>query len=266
VHLASYPEADERFIDEALSRRMAAARETVSLGLSVRGEARLKVRQPLRSAKVAVADAALREALLGLRAVIAEELNVKAVELVADASSWVSYRLKPNFKALGPKVGKLMPQVKDAVQKADAARLRAELAARGACALLLSDGTRVELGPEEIEVSLEAQPGFAAASGEKVVVLLETEVDAELYSEMLARELVNRIQAARKDLKLDYVQRIEVSLSAGPKLAAAVAEHREMIATETLARSLEVVADAGAAARELAIEDEELRLRVEIAG
>ncbi|MBL8896135.1 MAG: isoleucine--tRNA ligase [Planctomycetes bacterium] len=265
VHLSSYPEVDARFIDEGLSRRMAAAREIVSLGLSVRSDARLKVRQPLRSARVAVADAELRAALAGLCGVIADELNVKLVDLVADASTWVSYTCKPNFKALGPKVGKLMPLVKDAVMKADPARLREELTRRGACEILVASGERVELTPAEIEVALEAKPGFAAASGTQAVVLLETEVDEALIAEMLARELVNRIQAVRKDLRLDYVARIEVALTASEKLAAAIAAHRELIAAETLSRRLDVVADPGAGAREVAIEGETIRLAVSIA-
>ena len=210
VHLADFPVADESLIDRDLSDRMAAAREIVSLGLAARSANRLKVRQPLQAAQVGLADPTMRASVQSLDSTIAEELNVKSIEFPESVEAFVHYEVRPNFKALGPKIGKRVPLVQTALKAADPATLKAELDASGAVELPLADGTSVTLESSEVEVRLAAREGFAAEGGRVGVVLLDTALTPALISEGLARELVNRIQTVRKDLDLDYVDRIRV--------------------------------------------------------
>jgi isoleucyl-tRNA synthetase len=241
VHLSNWPNYPASWIDQSLSRAMALARETVSLGLSARASNKIRVRQPLQAARVFVADPADRAALQSLSQVIAEELNVKQVEFGADADRYVEWKMQPNFRAIGPKYGTLVPALKQALQTADAATLRHALDRDGAIRLTVQ-GQPVELGPDEISISLSAKEHYAAASSPRVVVVLETDLDPALLREGLARELINRLQSIRKDLDLDYTDRIAVSCEVGEvdraALEALLADHGAMVSEETLAVSL----------------------------
>jgi isoleucyl-tRNA synthetase len=151
----------------------------------------------------------------------------------------VSYQIKPNFRALGPKVGKRMPKLKQALKDVDGAALLQSLSAEG-CVRLVVDGEEIELTAEEIGVTLEAKEGFAAASGGAGVVVLHTELDADLVSEGLYREVLNRIQTFRKKLDLEYTGRIVLSIEASDEVLAAVRPRVEDLARETLADSVDL--------------------------
>jgi isoleucyl-tRNA synthetase len=147
----------------------------------------------------------------------------------------VNYELKPNFKAIGSKFRESVPLIKEALAKADAASLRSQLAANGTAKLTLKDGKTVDLSPEEVEVSLKAKEGYAAASGKSVVVVLDTHLTPELLDEGVARELVNRVNGWRSELNLKYEQRIKLALKGSAKLEAVAQKFADFIKGETLA-------------------------------
>ncbi len=266
VHLCDYPEPDLGAVDRDLSRVMGAVRELVSLGLQVRTGKGLRVRQPLEAAEIVLADAALGSLLAEHLELVREELNVGAVHLVANADDYVRWIVKPNFRALGPRVGRHMPAVKAALAGADGAALLRELEARGEVTLE-AGGERFALGPDEIAVAVEAKEGFAAATGGAGVVVLRTTLTQELLEEGLFREVLNRVQSFRKELDLEYTGRIRLTLSGDERLVAAVRPRTEELARETLA--LEVGLDqeppAGAQVRELEIDGAPLRLGLTLA-
>jgi isoleucyl-tRNA synthetase len=263
VHLADYPEPDLASVDEDLSRRMAAVREIVSLGLQVRTVSKLRVRQPLGAAEVILADPELSAALREHEGLIRDELNVHAVHFVERADAYVTYQVKPNFRALGPRAGKRMPKLKAALAAADGGRLLRELETAGRVRIEV-DGSPFELGPHEIEVSLEAREGFAAAAGAAGVVALRTALTPELIEEGRFREVLNRVQSIRKELDLEYTGRIRLTLDGAGVLLDAVRPRIELLSRETLAVAVTLSRPtAGAHVREVTIDGDALTLGVE---
>jgi isoleucyl-tRNA synthetase len=234
VHLASFPEQDEARIDEELRRTMERVRNVVTLGQRVRNENKLKVRQPLAEAIVVVADDTERQAIDRFASAIREELNVRELGFTQEPRKYVEFALVPNFRVLGPKLGKQVPACKKALAEADGSALYAEMERNEKVIIELPDGP-IELTPAEVEVRLSAREDFAAASGAGQVVVIDTRVDDSLRREGLAREVVNRIQRARKAMDLAYEARIDVSWNADGDLSQAIEEHANRIATETLA-------------------------------
>ncbi len=239
VHLCDYPRADETRIDRQLLQEMAIVREIASLGRSARMDARIKVRQPLPVVELVLADPAHRQWLGGHLPLIADELNVKQIDFAADADKYVTYEIRPNFKTLGPKFGKLAPQIKPALAKADAAALRRQLDREGKVTIAVA-GQTIELAPEDVQVTLQAKPGWAAAQGPQVVVVLSTEITEELKAEGLARDVVNLIQNARKSAQLDYEARIRLHINTGGPVAEAIKAFQDYIRHETLAVELKI--------------------------
>ena len=239
VHLVDYPKPDEGAIDRPLSRIMGAVRDLVSLGLQVRTAQKLRVRQPLAAAEIVLAEPALEGELREHLELIRDELNVREVHFAPDADEYVSYRVKPNFRALGPRVGRRMPALKAALTGADGAELIRQLEADGRVTLEV-EGEALSLSPDEIAVSLEARPGFSAASGPLGVVVMRTTLDPALVEEGLFREVLNRVQTFRKELDLEYTGRIHLTLAGDEKLLAAVRGRVDALAHETLAVEIEV--------------------------
>ncbi len=264
VHLASWPSPDEAVIDEPLAREMRAVREVVSLGLQVRTVNKLRVRQPLARADVLVSNRALSDALAPHTALIAEELNVKEVRLLqpGEEAGEVRYVMKPNFRALGPKLGKKVQVAKQVLAKADAAALRVALATEGAASIDI-DGETVALGPDEIEIAVEAAPGFAAAGGRAGVVVLHTALTDALKDEGFGREILSRVQGLRKDYDLGFTDRIRVAIDGGERVKKVVTETRDALMGEALA--VEVVAGAstfGGEPKALTIDGEAVTITV----
>jgi isoleucyl-tRNA synthetase len=266
VHLCDYPEPERDVIDERLVRTMRAVRELVSLGLQVRTAKKLRVRQPLEAAELALAEPALESSLEQHVALVREELNVHEVRFVPKADEYVRYLVKPNFRALGPRVGKHMPAVKATLAAADGAALLREMESQGSVTIE-AGGERFALGPEEIAVALEAREGFAAASGRVGVVVLHTTLTPALVEEGLFREVLSRVQTLRKDLDLEYTGRIRLTLAGAPHLIAAVRPRTETLARETLALDVALDAEpvAGAHRRELEIDGEGLVVGLTVA-
>ena len=261
VHLASFPDPREARVDDELRQTMERVRNVVTLGQRVRNENKLKVRQPLAEAIVVVADDAERQAIDRFASAIREELNVRELGFTQEPHKYVEFELVPNFRVLGPKLGKQVPACKKALAEADGSALYAEMEQNAKILVSLPSGP-IELTPDEVEVRLSARADFAAASGLGQVVVLDTRVDDSLRREGLAREVINRIQRARKAMDLPYEARIEVSWSADGDLADAIDEHASRIAAETLATSFARSTSETSSEHDTEIDEERLGLGI----
>lgn len=274
VHLVRFPEADVSRIDEALSAKMAAVRNVVSLGLQVRTSHKLKVRQPLRAAHVILARAGAEKELADAEGMIREELNVLSLTFVppSGARSFVEYKLKPNFRTLGQRgMGREAQALKKSLANlgpAEAAALHGDLLTHGK---VTHEG--VELLAEDVEVSFETKAGFAAAGDRVGVVVLETTLDDELRDLGFLRELQNRLQNERKEQGLEYTDRVDVEVFGSPRVKGIVDRHASDLGREVLARRLVAGALDGAEGpargdlKDLEVEGERVRVglrRVEV--
>lgn len=238
VHLCDYPVSDAAAIDDLLSDRMALLREIASLGRKARMDAKLKVRQPLAKVEVILADASHQAWLETHDELLRDELNVKQVEYARQAADYITYEVLPNFKRLGPRLGRLLPRVKQQLGGSDGGQLLNELGATGKVRLDI-DGQQVEMDSEDLQVRLQAKPGWAAAHSPTCVVVLSTELSPQLVREGLARDLVRLIQERRKELDCQYTDRIQVALvTESDELRQAIDENRAHICGETLAVEL----------------------------
>jgi isoleucyl-tRNA synthetase len=262
VHLEDYPKADESRVARALAQEMAVVRDIVSLGLSARTANKLKVRQPLGRVDVVLNDGSLKDRVAAYTPLVEEELNVHDVRLMhpGHEEGAVTYRLKPNFRALGPRLGKRVQEVKKALGGADGAKLHAELAQTGGIDVTLGDGDTVRLSGEDIEVAVHAAEGFAAETGAVGVVVLHTTLTPELIDEGLLREVVSRVQAARKDMGLEFTDRIRLSLGGSERVVRVAREGEAHIRLECLATEVSFGGEAGVAHE---IGEEALRVGVE---
>jgi isoleucyl-tRNA synthetase len=240
VHLADWPVADPSALDEALEREMDAARTVVSLGLSARNEAKLKVRQPLRRALVLLPDAARFSDAVA--AEVADALNVKVLDPVADLEGLLDYTVVPNFRALGPRAGKQVPLVKAALAAVDGATVRGALEGAGAYDLVLADGSTLRLGPDDIAVRATSHEELALAREGSFAVAIDTLLDNELRAEGTARDLIRLVNDQRKAAGLQIADRIRLQLGADARHAAAAHLHRDWIAREVLAVEFTIVA------------------------
>ncbi len=237
VHLSDWPVADTAAIDPALEADMALARQVVSLGLAARTEARLKVRQPLARALVLLPGATTLPA--SVEAEIADALNVKRLESVTSLEGLLEYAVVPNFRRLGPKVGKLMPKVKELLAEADGATIRHALETDGVYDLHV-DGTTIRLEPDDVEVRATSHEEYALTEDGGIAVALDTRVDHDLTLEGLARQVIRVLNDRRKAIGLEISDRITVRLRADGDLAEAVTRHRDWIAREVLAVDLQL--------------------------
>ncbi|HEX4775728.1 MAG TPA: class I tRNA ligase family protein, partial [Acidimicrobiia bacterium] len=238
VHLQDWPAVDGSAIDDGLEAEMASARLVASLGLAARNDARLKVRQPLRRALVLLPDGVR----LGDEVVreVADELNVKTLEPVENLEGILDYRVVPNFRALGPRVGKDVPRVKAALADVDGADVRAALDTDGVFRLDLGGGTVVDLGPGDVEVRAESHEELVLAQEEGTAVALDTTIDDELRHEGWVRDVIRAVNEARKQRGLEIADRIALTLTVPAEIHAAIDAARDVIATEVLARTITV--------------------------
>ena len=257
VHLCDYPEPGDR--DEELEWQMQVARDAVELGRAARAQAKVKVRQPLAEAVVVAADRE-RAAIERFDAIVREELNVKAVRFVTQADELGRFELRPNFRALGPRFGKRMPQVAEAVAALDAEHAARTLREGGSVAVNI-DGKDHPLSADDLQLVLRPLEGYQVERSGTHAVALEVTLDEELRREGLAREVVHAVQAARKAAGLNVEDRIALTLAGDSELLEAARAHEEYVARETLATSMSYD---GMAAGEIArIEGRELVIGVE---
>ncbi|HEU4977153.1 MAG TPA: isoleucine--tRNA ligase [Baekduia sp.] len=234
VHLTDWPAPPSR--DLALESAMATAREAVALGLRARAGAKVGLRRPLREA-VVVAAGRERDALEAMADVVREELNVKALRFVDEADELGSYDLKPNYRRLGPRFGKSMPQVAAAVAALAADHAVAALR-EGRTVGINIEGQEHELDAEDLLVGLQPLEGFQVEREGGHAVALDLAMDDELLREGWAREVVRAVQNARKDAGLDVSDRIALALGGDDALLAAAREHEAYLAGEVLATSV----------------------------
>jgi isoleucyl-tRNA synthetase len=263
VHLANWPSAKGRH-SPSLEAAMASSREAVTVGRGARAEAKLKVRQPLAEAVVACAPATARE-VGSLVDLVAEELNVRRVRFVTDPGELVDVTLKPNYRRLGPRFGKRMPEVAQAV---------AGLApAETARAIDAGEAVTIEVGgaSERLEADdllREARPteGYAVGQDARLAVGLATEITPDLRLEGLAREIVHAVQSARRSAGLRVEERIVLHLDGSGLIREAAEGHRAEIAAETLATAVTVshgAPFAGIHHEEHVIDGEPLAIRID---
>lgn len=260
VHLCDLPTSRGR-VDRRLSEEMAAVRRTVSLGLRVRTERQIKVRQPLRRAEIVIADSDLRERLVPYASLIEEELNVREASFVEGKGAHVRYVVKPNFRRLGPRLGRKMRHAKKVFAGLDAGALRATLLEAG-CAVIDFAGEDVRLDSEDVQVSVEAEEHFAAAGDSATVVVLSTELDEELRDEGFYRELLHRVQNLRKEIDIEYTRRIELSVEGSERTARVISQNRDHMMSETLSVKMAPKDAAGANDTERMFEVDGERVRV----
>jgi isoleucyl-tRNA synthetase len=259
VHLLDFPQADPALADPDLERAMEAVRRTVELGRAARAESQIKTRQPLRRA-VVVASGAEREAINGRADLVTSELNVKELEFVSEESELVSYRVKPNYRTLGPRFGKRMPQVAAAVEALDAANV-AESLAEGREVGVNLEGHDHSLAPDDLSLVMQPLDGYQVEAAAGHAVALSLEIDEELRKEGLAREIVHAVQNARREAGLEVTDRIALSLEGDAELLDAARAHEGYLAAETLA--VAVSYDGARATATAAIEGRELRIAME---
>ncbi len=231
VHLCDFPEVGAR--DVELEAAMGVVRETVRLGLAARGQAKLGVRQPLRAA-VVVAAGGERAAIERLEDIVRAELNVKQLRYVSQADELGAVDIKPNYRALGPRFGRHMPQVAAAVAALDPARVAEAMRSDRAVGISV-DGHDHELGPDDLLLAISPLEGYQLEREGSHAVALELELDDDLLREGLAREIVHAVQNARKTAGLEVADRIELTLGGDEELLAAARAFEPHLAGETLA-------------------------------
>jgi len=259
VHLVDYPEPEEELVDPELEAGVEAALRAVELGRSARAAARVKVRQPLRKA-VIVARGTEREEIERLQDLVLSELNVKELEFVSEEAELVSYDVKPNYRSLGPRFGKLMPKAAAAVESLDPSSV-ADAIAGGRRIGINVDGTEHEIQPEDVSLVMKPLDGYRVEAQAGRAVALSLELDDELLREGLAREIVHAVQNARRDAGLEVTDRIELVLGGDRELLDAARAHEAYVAGETLATAVSYGGDGSRPTTR--IEGRDLRISLE---
>jgi len=232
IHLCDYPEPDEGLIDRELMEHMDAVMRVVSLGRAARNSARMKVRQPLPVILVAPRDGVEREGLERLKGELLDELNIKEMKFVESPRELVTYSLKPNFKVLGPRYGKLVKRIAEALEGVP--EEIAFSARMGEPFDLELDGQVIHMEPDEVMVEVRPREGLAVAEDKGSVVAIGTELTEELVNEGLAREFIHKVQNLRKEAGFEISDRIEMSYEASPRLRRAIEAFEGYIKGETL--------------------------------
>jgi isoleucyl-tRNA synthetase len=248
VHLRDFPEPDPALADPELEAGMEAVRRTVELGRAARAQAKAKVRQPLRRAVIVAGDAG-RQAISARADLVKAELNVKELDFVSEEADLVSYAVKPNYRSLGPRFGKRMPQVVAALEALDPLHVAAVMGEGGEVGINV-EGDEHTLGADDVSLALRPLEGYQVEAEAGHAVALQLELDDELRREGLAREIVHAVQNARKEAGLDISDRIELTLGGNEELLDAARAHQPYIAAEVLATSV-AYDDADGAATEI---------------
>ncbi len=240
VHLADFPSVNETLIDKNLERKMEQAQTISSLVLSLRAKEKIKVRQPLQKIMIPVNSTTQKEDILAVVDLVKHEVNVKEVELLEDASDILVKQIKPNFKALGPRFGKDMKLIANAIQNMNAEDIK-EIEEKGLLGIEIN-GKSINLERNDVEITSQDIEGWLVANQGAVTVALDVTISEVLKEEGIARELVNRIQNLRKDSGFELTDRIEVYLQSEAAIKNAVKQNLEYIKLETLTEKLHLVA------------------------
>jgi len=239
VHLSDFPVSNTAVIDTDLEERMAIAQKVSSMVLSLRKKENIKVRQPLQKIMVPILDDKFKRQLEEVEDLILSETNVKEMEYLIDTTGVLVKSIKPNFKTLGPKYGKIMKQIAAAVNQFGADEI-AELESNGAKDLMI-DGQAVVLELTDVEISTEDIPGWLVQSEGGITVALDIVLSADLKEEGMAREFVNRIQNLRKESGLEVTDKIHIRILKHNEINQAINNNKNYICSETLAGQLDLV-------------------------
>lgn len=237
VHLAYYPEVDEKLIQPNVEERMDLVRDLVGLGRASREAERIKVRQPI--GKVLV-DGKYEEIMGDLVPLIQEELNVKEVVFARDLKEYMDFNLKPNFKVAGPKLGAKIKLYGKALASLDASVVAPKLEAGETISIDL-DGDNFDIDKELVLINIQAKEGFNVSMENNKFVILDTKLNEDLINEGYAREFISKIQQLRKSSGFEMMDHIAIKFDGDDELAKAVEIHEEFIMTETLAKKVERV-------------------------
>ncbi len=233
IHLCDWPKKDESFIDPELEANMAAVLDIVVLGRSARNAANIKNRQPVAS--MYVQGKALPDMYVSI---IADELNVKEVRFVDDASSFISYRVKPQLKTLGPRYGRLLPKINQYLAGEGIGNAVVAAHNRGESYKFDIDGTEISLAAEDVLVSTEENAGFVTVTEHDLSVVLDTNLTPELIEEGFVREIVSKVQTMRKEAGFEVTDHIVLSHHGNSLIEGIFARHGAEIAADTLADSI----------------------------
>ena len=236
IHLADFPVWDKTFIDASLERKMENAQIISSLVLSLRAKEKIKVRQPLQKIMIPVDNEQQKEEILAVADLIKHEVNIKEVQILEDASGVLIKQIKPNFKTLGPKFGKEMRFIATEVQKLTQEDIN-KIDEFGNIYLQVN-GKEITLEREDVEISSKDIEGWLVANERGLTVALDATISEELRKEGVGRELVNRIQNARKDNGLDVTDKIRLTVLKFENLQNSIQENKEYIMSETLTKEL----------------------------
>ena len=236
IHLADFPVFKDSFIDKSLERKMEDAQTISSLVLSLRAKEKIKVRQPLQKIMIPVESTEQKSSILAVANLIKHEVNIKEIVLLEDASDILVKQIKPNFKTLGPKFGKEMKFIANAIRnftKEDIAKI--EFNEKIAIEL---EGKIINLDLSDVEISSKDIEGWLVANEGFITVALDVTISEELRKEGVARELINRIQNARKDKGLEVTDRIKLTVLKFEDLEESINNNKEYIMSETLTDEL----------------------------
>ena len=260
VHLADFPVCNETWVDKDLEERMQLAQSISSMVLALRRKVNIKVRQPLQAIMVPVADAHQQTAIELVKNLILNEVNVKELTFVDNAAGILVKRIKPDFKKLGPRYGKVMKQLAAAIQGMTQENIQ-QFEATGSFAFDI-DGQQAVVELADVEVISEDIPGWLVANEGRLTVALDITVTEELRLEGLARELVNRIQNIRKSSGFDITDKITITVLSSEDMDQAIRAYSSYIAGQVLAESIEI-ADVVSDGTELDFEEFKLTVKVE---
>lgn len=241
VHLADFPTANENFIDLALEERMQMAQTISSMILSLRRKVGIKVRQPLQKAIIPDIGENFREQLEKVKQIIITETNIKDIEIISDSSEFLVKKIKPNFKVLGPRYGKIMKEITsiiNSMSQNEINKFEGEKKYK-----LLIGGQEIELNIDDVEIISEDIPGWLVDNEGKFTVALDITVTEDLIAEGIAREFINRIQNLRKDSGFDVTDKIKINVESNPNVDTALIKHRDYICSQTLALDLKIVSE-----------------------
>lgn len=261
VHLSTFPVCNEAMIDKDLEERMQMAQDVSSMVLALRRKVNIKVRQPLHSIMIPVVDAHQQESIEAVKNLILNEVNVKELQFVGSSAGILVKKIKPDFKKLGPRYGKIMKNLAVAIQgMSQEDILTFESAGNYALSV---DGQDAVIELADVEIISEDIPGWLVANEGRLTVALDITVTEDLRKEGLARELVNRIQNLRKSNGFDITDKVIVTVLSSDEMDAAINEFNAYIANQVLAVSVEITEHAISDATVLEFEDFQLSVSVE---
>lgn len=236
VHLCDFPKADTSVIDKQLEERMQLAQTISSMVLSLRKRTNIRVRQPLSKIIIPTADKRLIQQIQKVEDIILNEVNVKEIEFLEESSKIVVKNIKPNFKTLGPKYGKLMKDIANTITNLGQNEIQ-KIETEKSIVINVNNND-IEIGLDDVEITTEDIPGWVVANQDTITVALDITITDSLWQEGMAREIINRIQNIRKDKDFEVTDKINLVIEEHEKLKSVIDNNITYICTETLAESL----------------------------